>query len=195
MADHRYNAAELWSRLLMKRPGISSIALAFFSLAASAQSGWRDMSGNPLPDTDSAKSKDGFSASLLITPDKDWQERWAAPPETVPGFSTSDEVSAGGELFILTFLANPMLDASGMTDVACDFVVSRPDGSRSVEEFDMPCFKAELTTDPASVYLSTASLTYVAEPTDPRGIWAVKVVVKDRMRGVSIPLRTTFVVR
>ncbi len=171
---------------------ISTIALLLFSLTASAQSGWRDMSGKPLPETDSAKSKDGFSASLMITPDKDWQEKWNTPPETIPHFSTADEVSAGGELFILTFLANPKLDLSGMTDVACDFTVSRPDGSKSADELNMPCFKTKLTTNPTSVYLSAASLKYVAEPADPRGTWTVKVTVKDRLRGVSIPLRTSF---
>ena len=179
----------------MKRHSIPLFLLLLFSLAASAQSGWRDMKGNPLPETDSSKSKNGFSAALIVTPDKDWEEKWYTPPETVPHFSEANEVAAGGELFILTFLANPKADASGMTDVACDFVVSRPDGAKSVDEQDMPCFNVKLTTDPASVYLSSASLKYVAEPADPRGTWSVSIVVKDKVRGVEIPLHTSFVVR
>ncbi|MGH8026897.1 MAG: hypothetical protein ACREO0_09230 [Pseudoxanthomonas sp.] len=179
----------------MRLSSIPAIVLALFPLTALAQSGWKDMKGNAIPETESARSKDGFSASLVITPDKDWREKWNTPPETVPHFSTAEEVSAGGELYALTFLANPMLDASGTTDVACDFTVSRPDGSKSVSEFDTPCFKTELKTDPTQVYRSAASLTYVAEPEDPRGTWSIEVVVKDRLRGVSIPLRTSFVVR
>ncbi|MCO5055749.1 hypothetical protein [Thermomonas sp.] len=83
--------------------------------------GWRDREGNPVPDSASSKSKDGFAAMLLVTPDKDWQEKWNTPPEVAPHFSTAKEVEAGGEVFILSFLANPRLDVNGMANVTCDF--------------------------------------------------------------------------
>ena len=82
-----------------------------------------------------------------------------------------------------------------MANVACDFVVFPPDGSKSTDEIDMPCFKTKLTTNPKNVYLTSASLRYVAEPADPRGKWVVNIMVKDRLRDVSIPLSTEFVVR
>lgn len=153
------------------------------------------MQGNPIPETDSAKSKGDFSATLIVTPDKDWQEKWNTPPDTVPHFSEAREVTEGGELFILTFLSNPMADASGLTDVACDLVVSRPDGSQSDSERDIPCFKVDFPINPNNVYLSAASIKYVAEPTDLRGTWTVNVLMKDRVRGVEIPLKASFVVR
>ena len=164
--------------------------------ASMAQSGWVDMQGNPVPESDSSKSREGFSAAVLVTADQDWQEKWDTPPETVPHFSTTSEVRTGGELFVLTFLSNPLVDkASGMTDVACDFIVLRPDGSDSTRELDMPCFKVELSGNPRSVFLSAASLKYVEEPSDLRGTWSVSVTVKDRLRGIEIPLQTSFVVR
>lgn len=172
------------------------LALCLLPAVCFAQNGWIDMQGNAVPETDEAKSRDGFSAMVLTTRDKDWLEKWNTPPETVPHFSGASEVSAGGELYILTMLANPMVDpTTGMTDVACDFVVLRPDGSDSTRELDIPCFKVTLSTDPRRVYLTGASLTYVAEPADPRGTWTVAVTVKDRLRGVDIPLKTSFVVR
>lgn len=178
---------------------LSSLLLPFLlaaPTASMAQSGWIDMQGNPVPESDSSKSREGFSATILVTADQDWQEKWDTPPETVPHFSTTSEVRPGGELFVLTFLANPAVDkASGMTDVACDFIVLRPDGSDSTRELDMPCFKVELTGNPRSVYLSSASLKYVEESSDPRGTWTVVVNVKDRLRGVEVPLRSFFVVR
>jgi len=171
------------------------IALMLVPPYAFAQSGWIDMQGKPVSESDSTKSRDGFSATVVVTPDKDWRNKWDTPPETIPHFSESKEVGPGGELFILTFLANPKIDqASAMTDVACDFIVLRPDGSDSTRELDMPCFKAHLPGDPKGVYLSTASLKYIAEPADPPGTWTVIVVVKDRLRKVEIPLRTDFVV-
>ena len=172
------------------------LLLLLAPLVAIAQSGWIDMQGDPVPESESAKSRDGFSATVLITPDKDWQKKWDTPPETIPHFSEANDVGPGGELFILTFLANPKVDpASGMTDIACDFIVLRPDGSDSTRELDMPCFTVKLPGDPKSVYLSAASLKYVAEPADPRGTWTVLVTVKDRLRGVDVPLRTSFIVR
>ena len=153
------------------------------------------MQGNALPETETARSKEGFSASLVITPDKNWQEKWETPPEEVPHFTESKEVSDAGELYILTFLSNPKLDPTGMTDVACDFVVSRPDGSKSVDEVDIPCFKVALTTNPQQVYLSGTWLKFLAEPADLRGTWGVAVTVKDRVRSVEIPLKTTFLVK
>jgi hypothetical protein len=161
-----------------------------------AQGGWINRQGDLVPETESVKSQDGFSAMFVITADKNWQEKWDTPPETVPHFSEAKEVGPGEELYILTFLANPKADAeSGMTDVVCDFIVLRPDGTDSARELDMPCFKVRLHGNPRSVYLSEASLKYVAEPADPRGTWTVLITVKDRARGVAIPLRGSFVVR
>lgn len=174
---------------------LPAICLLLLSQSAIAQSGWRDMQGNALPETDTIKSKNDFSVSLIVTPDKDWREKWNTPPETIPHFSESREASDGGELYILTFLSNPATNAVGETDVSCDMSVARPDGSKSVDEKDIPCFKVKLTSDPHNVYLSSASLKYVAEPADPRGTWNVDVVMKDRVRGVQIPLHTSFTVR
>lgn len=172
-----------------------AICLVFLSQSAIAQSVWRDMQGNALPETDTVKSKNDFSVSLVVTPDKDWQGKWNTSPETIPHFSESREASDGDELYILTFLSNPATNAVGETDVSCDLSVERPDGSKSVGEKDIPCFKVKLTSDPHNVYLSSASLKYIAEPADPRGTWNVDVVVKDRVRGVQIPLHTSFTVR
>lgn len=172
-----------------------STALLLSPFTAYAQSGWRDREGNPVPESPSSKSKDGFSAMLLVTPDKDWQEKWNTPPETAPHFKEAKEVEADGELFILSFLANPKIDDSGMANVTCDFIVIRPDGSKSINELNMPCFVTKLTTDPKSVYLSAASLKYVAEPNDLRGTWLVNITVRDNLRNVEIPLETSFSVK
>jgi hypothetical protein len=169
-------------------------SLALVPCVVLAQSGWRDMQGNPLPETAASKSSKGFSGSLVVTPDRDWQEKWNTSPETVPHFSEAKRAKAGEELYILAFLSNPGVDSAGMANVTCDFIVARPDGSRSVDEMDAPCFVTELTTEPTQVYLSSVWLKYVAEPSDPRGSWTVSIVLKDKVRGVELPLETSFVV-
>ncbi len=174
---------------------LALLLASLLPLAVMAQSGWRTMDGTSIPESESRKSRDGFSATVIVTPDQDWQQKWETPPATIPQFSEADEVHAGDELFILTFLSNPGIDDAGNTNVTCDFTVTRPDGSRSVEEVDLPCFRVTLQGDPRNVYLSAASLKYVAEPDDLRGTWVVDIVVNDQHRAVQLPLRTAFLVR
>ena len=96
-------------------------------------------------------------------------------------------------MFILPFLSNPALDESGMTNVTCDFVITRPDGSKNINELGMPCFVTRLASDPRNVYLSSAALKYLAEPTDLRGMW-VDVTLRDNVRNVQLPLKASFTV-
>lgn len=177
----------------MLRRWLAGFVVASLSVSASAQF-WHDPAGKPIPETEAMKSRDGLGAALLITPDKDWQAKWQTAPDTTPRFDQTREVGPGGVLFILTFVSNLKVDpVSGMTDITCDFAVVRPDGTDSVRERDLPCLKIR-PGDPGDVYLSNAAITYTADPGDPRGVWQVAVTVKDHVRNVSIPLRSSFVV-
>lgn len=173
---------------MLKTLGRLACALLMFCVAdAFAQ--WHDETGNPIAETEAQKAIDGFSGMLVVTPDKDWQEKWNTPPETKPSFTTADSVAEGGELMVLVFLANPGLDASGHADVACDWRITRPNG-RTSEEIDAPCMRGALSGDPKHVYMSPISVKFIAEPTDPRGTWQFAVTLKDRVRGVELPLKT-----
>ena len=178
----------------MKAAHAALLALLFLAPPACAQMGWQDAQGNAVPDTDQVKSRDGFGASLVVTSDKDWREKWDTPPETTPHFTQAKEVTEGGELVILTFVTNPALDALGQTDISCAFEINRPNGRQTVEP-EQPCLKERLKGDPKNVYMTGAHLSFRTEPTDPRGTWEVRIIVKDRIRNVALPLRATFVVK
>ena len=172
-----------------------TLLLASVSVGAAAQVGWHDRSGKPIPETPSMKSSGGLGAALLITPDSDWQAKWNTAADTIPRFNETRKVGPGGALYILTFLSNVQTDlVSGMTDITCDFAVVRPDGTDSVRQQDLPCLKIHPGA-PGYVYLSNASITYTADPGDPRGVWQVDVTVKDHVRNVSIPLHSSFEVQ
>jgi len=161
-----------------------------------AEEGWVDMQGRPIPPSESANSVGGFSAAVMMTTDADWEAKWNTPPETVPSFHTANEVSPHGELYILTFVSNPQVDpATGKTDVVCDVVMHRPDGTVSASAVDQPCLQGELRGDPRNVYLTGVSMKYMEEPADARGVWSFSVVAKDRVRGVAVPLRASFLVK
>ncbi len=157
---------------------------------ASAQV-WRDPQGNVIPDTDSRKSVDGFSGMLLVTPDMNWREKWDTPPEVVPHFAEADKVVRGERLAILIFFSNPQV-VDGLVDTIVDLKVARPDGTFAGETVGSPCYSGSLPGNPANVLLCESSLLYSADPEDPAGRWTVEVLLKDRKRGVSIPLRTAF---
>jgi hypothetical protein len=175
----------------------SLLALAMLAapLPALADGGWIGADGQALPDTPWSKSKDGFAAMLLITPDQDWEQKWDTPTEVTPHFAEASEVSAGGRLAILSFLSNPMLDAAGRVNVTCDVRITRPDGTRAIDESNVPCFAGKLETPPRNVYLTGAVVNFIEEPEEPRGAWQVDITVRDTVRGVAIPLQAGFEVK
>ncbi|MNB81809.1 hypothetical protein D3C75_286060 [compost metagenome] len=164
-------------------------------LTTFASDGWINGDGKAVPQTDAMKSRDGFAASLLVTSDADWRAKWETPADTTPDFTEASEVQLGGELFVLTFLSNPQLGEDGAAKVHCDVRMLRPDGSTSADERDVPCFTARLPGPPTLLYMTNVQLKFVAEPGDPKGTWTAQVVVKDLLRGVSLPLQARFDVR
>ena len=174
----------------MKKAALLVLALVAGPL--SAEVGWRDKDGKPVPETESQKSVAGFGGLLIVTPDKDWEEKWNAPSEVGPHFSGGSTVKKGGELFILTIFTNPQLDASGTANVTLDIDVRRPDGSTSTHAEGAVCFQGKLRGPSHNVYLCGPVVGFVGEESDPVGSWSVRINLKDNIRKVEIPLSTTF---
>jgi hypothetical protein len=171
---------------------ICSALLATFAAVASAEEPLRkDEHGNPAPNTEFRNATNGFGGWLVVTPDSDWQAKWETSPETVPRFNTAETVKRGGELFILIFFSNPKLSDNQTADVTCDIDVTRADGSSSIHQIDAVCFRGELKT-PSRIYLSAPIIRFIGEPKDPAGKWVVRVTLKDNVRHVSLPLKTSF---
>ncbi|XHS77822.1 hypothetical protein ACFJGW_19210 [Burkholderiaceae bacterium UC74_6] len=135
------------------------------------------------------KSIDGFSGLVLVTPDADWEAKWNAPPETRPEFRTVSTIHRGETIFVLTFFSNPKLDAESLADISCGIEITRPDGTVSAHQDEVPCFKAKLT-NPRSIYRTGAVIKFVGDPGDPVGVWRFKLTVRDRVRNVVLPLST-----
>lgn len=112
--------------------------------AALAQDVWRSPDGSALAETPARKAKNGFGVSLVITPDPDWQAKWDTPSHVTPRFTEAKEVSTGGRLTILTFVVNPKTDANGQARVVSRIRVTRPNGTKSIDEPDMRCLAGSL---------------------------------------------------
>ncbi len=137
-------------------------------------------------------SADGFVGMLMITPDADWEAKWKTPSANIPRFTTTQEVGRGGKVYILTFISNPKLDASGHANVLCDLDVIRPDGSFSQHEKDLPCYQGKYPAPSTSLALTALVVEFTGDPGDPAGKWNVKVRLRDTTRHVEVPLETWF---
>jgi hypothetical protein len=176
----------------MKYPCLVFLFFIIAVVALAEDRFWRDQNGNFAPDTDTRRAVAGFGGWLVVTSDSDWQAKWETSPDTVPRFTEAKTVARGETIFILTFFGNPKLSESGDTDVTCDIDVVRPDGTSSVHQVDAVCFRGVLRGPPTNIYLSAPILNFVGESNDPAGKWSVRVTLKDNVRHVSLPLKTSF---
>ncbi len=172
---------------------ILTCLLVALSLGAFAETGgWVSKDGRPIPNSDTMKSINGFGGSLIVTPDRDWEEKWNTLPETVPYFSEAKHVSYGEQLTILVFYINPKIDSSGTVNILCDIKVTRPDGSTSIDARGVQCAEGKLQGNPRNVRLTSAVIKYVGEAGDPPGKWIIDIALMDQVRGTVVPLKTHF---
>lgn len=171
---------------------IIAACLGLLPLPGMAQSGWINAQGESVAQSPSRKTVQDMGASLLLTPDADWQQKWNTPSDTAPHFNQVDHVATGDTLFVLIFLSNPGLDAQRRADVVCSIRVIDPTGHAEQNTVDAPCLQTHIEGDPRHVYLAQVSLAVRAEASDPPGRWQVQVTVDDRQRGIRIPLASTF---
>ncbi|UPG91756.1 hypothetical protein L2Y96_08315 [Luteibacter aegosomaticola] len=146
----------------------------------------------PASGTSSQGQVDGFSGLLLTTPDADWQKAWATPSGTTPVIKTTSRVHVGEKLFVVILFGNPSLK-DNTADVTCDIDVLRPDGTASVHETALPCYKDPIEGSPEQFFAARPGVAFIGESTDMPGTWVVRVVLHDNNRNVTLPLVTTFV--
>lgn len=172
-----------------------SIVIASLLVAGHAQSQssfWRDSAGKPIAETESMKSKNDFAGSLLATTDEDWEKKWNTPPETKPNFNKAGTVPYSKKVFILSFFANPKLDQLGNANVRCDLQISSPTGKVALSQKDMVCFSGQIKGSLYNMYLSAPVIAFSGDSGDPPGVWVVEVLLRDEVRNVKLPLRTSF---
>ncbi|MDM0113874.1 hypothetical protein QTI66_17075 [Variovorax sp. J22R133] len=164
------------------------------SLAALAQdeAPWKDRYGNPVPDTESRRSVGGLAGWLVVTPDRDWREKWETPSVLGPSFREAKKVAKGQQAHVLVFFANPKLNGEGRADLACDFDIAKPDGTSAFRRADAVCFKGTIESGAHKMYLAGPVVDVVTEAGDPVGTWTVKVSLRDKVRNTVLPLKTTF---
>ena len=157
-----------------------------------ANEGWVTKDGKPVPNTDTMKSINGFGGWLIITPDKDWAEKWETPSHVTPHFSEAKAVEYGQQLTILTFFINPLVDKQGNINITCGIKIVRPNNTVSIDNQNIKCINGKLLGNPRNIYLSPVVIKYSGDAGDPPGDWLVEVSLTDNNKGAHVPLKSKF---
>ncbi len=166
--------------------------------------------------------QNGFGAWLVLTADPELQAAETAPLEAVPAIGSDNLVTVGGKLSIFAFLLAPGRAEDGAPALTCDVRVEGPDGSVMMDETGMDCLTpaaaaAETETGTESgaetgtgagagagagaaggdatpvLVKSSVRLDFAAEAGDPPGMWQVRMVVRDTVKGASLELSDAFI--
>lgn len=156
------------------------------------EGGWVNKDGTRTPNSDNMKSINGFGGWLVVTPDKNWAQKWETPTENTPYFSEANEVKYGEELTILPFFINPKVDSAGEINIYCHIKITKPTGKVSIDQDNIPCANGKLHGDPGNIRLTTTVVKYIGEDKDPPGTWVVEFTISNNNRNISIPLKTEF---
>jgi len=177
----------------MKKLLVAILSIPFFTLVAIGQdTTWKDEHGDPAPESPAQKSRDGFGGWLITTIDSDWEEKWNTPSENIPSFNVASEISVGERVTTLVLFTNALVDEDGLIDVRCDIRVFRPNGTTSIDEQDIECYKGPIDGDPYALRMTAATIEFVGEPEDPLGEWVTEVTLIDTNRKTSLELRSVF---
>ena len=174
----------------MKRAAL--LTLVLISGIAHADTEPSDTEAAPVPETEAQKSIAGFGGLVIVTADQDWEKKWKAPG-VGPHFLRTSSVKRGGELFILSMFTNPKVDEHRAANVTVDIDITRPDGSSATHSAGAKCYKGKLLGPPDHVFLCAPVVNFVGEKSDPAGTWSVRITITDKVREVSLPLATSFV--
>jgi hypothetical protein len=154
------------------------------SSPASTQDVWQE-SGRAAPDP-SRSSRDGFAAMMLVTDDSEafWRA-WNVP--TPPHLPTTGRAVRGRPVTGMVIFSGCSAAPDGNCNVTAEFVFLRPDGSRYGEPLRGDLWKGPPATG-QNLQLGIGGAALIVEPDDPMGVWTIRALVTDNVRGVTIQI-------
>lgn len=171
---------------------LALISLLCIGIAHAESPRWQTKQGKPLTETEAMKSKNGFAGSVLAVTDADWKQKWETPPEITPSFNKAEKIGYDSKVFILIFFSNPGQNQQLISDIRCDLKIIDPTGHPILNKQDMACFSGQIAGSPYNQYLSAPVISFAADPGDPAGTWVIEVNLRDTIRQLELPLRTSF---
>ena len=160
------------------------------SLPLVAQGAWIDLSGKPLPDTESMRSDGIFGVQLLLTPDdKQFRQTWDSTTGT-PVLSATNSVRLGSSVAAVLIFHGCSPNAAGVCDVVSAFFLEGPDGTKTSAGGGPVWSTASLQE--GRLQLGLASLTVGFDANEPVGNYSVIANVNDKVAGRTMSLIARF---
>jgi len=148
------------------------------------------LNGKPVPESPNMKSKAGFGAQLFLTESTRFFADWknADAPQIEP----LTKVRRNARFYTVLLFADPGVDADGAADVTCDIVIHSPDGIVYSKTGGLRCWKGKYSAQSRNLQLSQGSMSILIKPEDMTGVYEVQVTVRDNVKKVELPLKTSF---
>jgi hypothetical protein len=144
------------------------------------------------PEPGWSKSKNGFSAMLLLSDEPDdVLQTWETPNAAVP-VRTADTIARGVPIVAFVFFAGCEADDNGLCNASADFTIRRPDGSEYESFSDRDLWKQKPAPPEGMLRLSAEYVGVVIEPGDPLGEYEIQVSVHDLNAGTTLDLTHAF---
>jgi len=166
--------------------------LLFFvlSLPLVAQGAWIDLSGKPLPDTESMRSDGTFGVQLVLTPDdKQFRQAWDSTT-SIPVLSGTNSVRLGSSVAAVLIFHGCSPNVAGVCDVVSEFFLEGPDGVKT-SAGDGPVWSTA-PLQGGRLQLGRASLTVGFDANEPVGNYLVIANVNDKVSGRALSLVARF---
>jgi hypothetical protein len=156
--------------------------------AQGAESWQKD--GKAARNTASMKSQNGFGAQLFLTENAKVFQDWNKP-ET-PKITPVEKARRNVPILTVILFAEPGTDTAGNANVTCDIVVRKPDGEIYGQQKDTVVWRHKYLAHSHALQLSEGYMGIRIEPKDPSGTYTVEVIVRDHIKNIQLPLKTTF---
>ncbi|OGW85005.1 MAG: hypothetical protein A2987_03445 [Omnitrophica bacterium RIFCSPLOWO2_01_FULL_45_10] len=147
--------------------------------------------GKPSQDTENEKSKDGFGVQLWLTTDGNLYEEWSKPE--VPEWTVTKRAKRNKPVYAVIIFINPPVNEKGECDISGDILIRQPDGKVYADIKDFKIWQNKPAPPKNNIGLAENDVTIMIENNDPLGIYTIDVLVKDRVKKITIPLHYEFI--
>jgi len=133
------------------------------------------------------QGEQGFEAQLVLVGDPNLFKEWNEPKEGVR-ISPIDKANKGDKFFISVLFKNCGTNEKGECDVTYDINMKDPNGGVHVGLTNAAGWKMLPGPQKDDVQLGSAYLVWVADESEPSGLYEVEAVVRDNIKNIELTL-------
>lgn len=146
--------------------------------------------GKPVSDKPNLNIVNGFSVMLFLTDNpRIFEERNTKTPLNIEPLT---KARRNIPIHAVILMSDPGVDSAGAADVTVDLAVRKPGGGIFAQTKDSVCWKGKYVAPAHSLQLSKGRMAIQINPGDLPGIYTVEITVRDNIKKIDVPVKTTF---